>query len=364
MPGLESSRYANASGFEYTRRPGDWNCPSCKFSNFASRTSCLRCCAGNPPPFPSQKGNPPTIGQEYQYPWAGNGNGTETGAAWYQRARTVSYPTRAEPTQCATPPESADEVGMTSYVGDELGEEINIYGGLSTSRWAPRNHKFRGQNGGQVWTKTTQLPSPIQTTSNNYTPPTHPDLGLPYEVQHYILTMTQRLLEEGCYAFATRWTPEILQIHNLTCSEAVELSEWRKLLSQHAPPRALHPLPHTTLEKALANAVRIRNKAVHRHLCDNGELRRMAAQAGELMGILGDEGRRGKFVDLAEGICEWDRDTIRGVGDEERKLRLENVLRGVGERDVGGMDWTPNEVSLEEVNEVVVRGGSDHMDID
>lgn len=147
--GLEASRFANR-GFQYVPRPGDWQCQSCNFSNFASRTSCYRCFEAKP----GININERHTGKENLRP----GNYPEVAdPAWYQKppAYTASYLTT--PIQCPTPPspfpEIADEVGTTSFLADKL--DVERYGGLATSRWAPRNYRHgnNGRGGSHVWTR-------------------------------------------------------------------------------------------------------------------------------------------------------------------------------------------------------------------
>lgn len=45
-------------------RPGDWNCPSCGFSNFQRRTACFRCS------FPAMQQAPPSDAMGYPYGYA------------------------------------------------------------------------------------------------------------------------------------------------------------------------------------------------------------------------------------------------------------------------------------------------------
>jgi hypothetical protein len=142
-----------------------------------------------------------------------------------------------------------------------------------------------------------------------------PDLGLPYEVQHFILEMMRRMLEEGSFDFASRVIPNVLHEKQWTCSEQVELSEWRATLPNSIPLAALADVPGYSLHLALSDAVRIRNAATHRHLCDNVELRKMAQQAASLMTMYGDVVRQHKFEWLQEELGGWsqgqDSDTTR-----------------------------------------------------
>jgi hypothetical protein len=185
--------------------------------------------------------------------------------------------------------------------------------------------------------------------TNNISPttPSPPDLGLPYEVQHYILVMMQRILEEACYDFASRWMPNILNQNNWTCSEAVELSTWKKVLPPAIPPNAIVPVKNYSLEDALADAVRVRNSAVHRHLCDNVEIRRMALQAQDLMSMFSDVTRQTKFHRLWGELDDWDAASQQDL--QAARSKLQEALQEISERPVDDMDWTPNAVSLQEI---------------
>jgi hypothetical protein len=185
--------------------------------------------------------------------------------------------------------------------------------------------------------------------TNNISPTTlsPPDLGLPYEVQHYILEMMQRILEEACYDFASKWIPNILNKNNWTCSEAVELSTWRNNLPPTLPPNAIVPVKNYSLEDALADAVRIRNSAVHRHLCDNTEIRRMASHAQDLMAMFSDVTRQTKFHRLRDELDDWD--AASQQDPQAARSKLQEALREISERPMDDMDWTPNAVSLQEL---------------
>ncbi|TVY81130.1 hypothetical protein LSUE1_G003362 [Lachnellula suecica] len=226
------------------------------------------------------------------------------------------------------------------------GLEIQKYG-LSTSRWAPKGYGRRSAqcSEAEIWTRTVQVVQPQLNDSAPISKP--PDLGLPYEVQHYILSMIQRILEEGCYDFAARWVPHKLAEFNWSCPELVELSTWKQMLPDLVPPNAIIPVPGTDLEKSLADAVSIRNSAVHRHLCDNIEIKRMAQQAQNLMAMFSDVTRQNKLHHLQLEMGEWDVLSQRDPQTANSKLQM--ALQEVSERPLNDMDWTPNAVSLEEV---------------
>lgn len=159
--------------------------------------------------------------------------------------------------------------------------------------------------------------------------------------------MIQRILEEGCFDFASRWLPQVLHEKGWDCSEAVELSTWKAFLPTTLPPTAIKPLSNYTLEAALADAVRIRNSAVHRHLCDNNEIRKMALQAQDLMSMFSDTTRQTKFHHLWVEITIWDSKSQEDA--VAARAKLERVLREISERPMDDMDWTPNVVSLQEL---------------
>ena len=210
-----------------------------------------------------------------------------------------------------------------------------------------------------------QAKTPSKLTKLNF-----PDLGLPYEVQHYILGMMQRIMEEGCYDFAHRWIPQKLIDKKWTCYQQVELSMWRDFLPENCPIESIDPVPGYTLEAALADAVRTRNSAVHRHLCDNIELQSMSFHARDLMFMFGDVTRQDKFHRLAKELWEWDHS---GHDLQTRRTRLESALREINEAPIDDMDWSPNVMSLQEISvlperthqrQVSEAESLDRMDID
>jgi len=86
------------------------------------------------------------------------------------------------------------------------------------------------------------------------------------------------------------------------------------------------------------------------------------------MGVLGDEGRKERFVRLRGELDVWD-GWLEGEREEARR-RLEEAFREIGERDLETMDWSPNVESLLNVTEEVDTkedpsdGYIDAMDID
>ncbi|KAG0649619.1 putative RNA-binding [Hyphodiscus hymeniophilus] len=311
-PGNENSNYFP--------RPDDWSCSSCGFSNFQRRVDCMQCSR-------SKAGTPTQ--QSFLAPKEVDGNIVSN---WYQPNTNSSLaPISTLPAQKPTAPK---------------------LGGMADSLWAPRSLKGRAKKSDTWIRKPSQNYDYSNTNTGGRTTistsSTPPDLGLPYEVQHFILAMIQRILEEGCYDFAYRWIPGTLNDRNWSCPEAVELSVWRDFLPNASlPSHALVTVPQYTLRQALIDAVRIRNAAVHRHLCDNTEIQQMAQQAQNLMTIFRDGTRQSKFYRLWEELECWD---TNSKGDTQAARRqLEQALQEISERPMDDMDWTPNAVSLHEI---------------
>ena len=134
--GLRSSRWAPsnfANSPSYVPRVGDWACPSCSFSNFASRQICLRCSLSKPT---SNR----TIGSSL---------------AHLYRENTPSLESSPRATSSPPPPYTA----VANHTRANPAEERLHSGeyGLATSRWAPRNAYRNGSVGEtgkpQIWTR-------------------------------------------------------------------------------------------------------------------------------------------------------------------------------------------------------------------
>jgi hypothetical protein len=144
--GLDTSIWAargNGNTGSFTR-PGDWNCPSCGFSNFQRRTECMRCSssrAGTP------RSNTPavtTIQQNIIPPQIEHVGGLE-GQYGVSSNPAVSM-MRAPP------------------------QDQRLEKGLADSFWAPRNQGAGAKkaDGHQIWTKVGPwIPIQIWNTSNS-----------------------------------------------------------------------------------------------------------------------------------------------------------------------------------------------------
>ncbi|KAH8594873.1 hypothetical protein B0O99DRAFT_512797 [Bisporella sp. PMI_857] len=312
---------SNNRGSNWGSQAGDWLCSSCGFSNFAYRGQCFRCRAERP----------------------------ITSASIIQKDNGILPSAILGPT-----------LPTNKLVGSGKG--------LETSRFAPRN--YHGQyKAKDIWTYVCAslncaFTVPISNADCDNLPVR--DLGLPYEVQHFILEMMRRILEEGSWGFAKRVVPEVILEYGYTCSEMVELAKWRDILPGRVPPAYIISIPGYTLLRGLNDAVKTRNAGSHRHLCSNTELRNMAKHSQNLMYMYGDVSRQNKFQWLSDELLQWDKDT--GKDADMKRSKLEEALRLISEKPVGDMDWTPNSVSLEEITTENIQylpyEEDDAMDID
>ncbi|RDW72148.1 hypothetical protein BP5796_08182 [Coleophoma crateriformis] len=373
--GLQSSVWASNSHHTPTARQGDWACPSCRFDNFASRSACLKCSFPRPGATRGFGGREnvapscalpdgPQICERVNPHTNAPCNTTFSRRYDFERHQDVVHGGRLQ-SETTLVMERSAPLGKTvqvipprqEYV-QELDQRHGIGGGLLASRWAPREYAGRRKkaNVNEVWIRT--LPTESIPNGNQEAHPAVSnitEIDLPYEVQHCILTIIQRILEEGCFDFATKWIPDILAGNRWTCSEAVELSSWRKTLPTSVPSHALVTVRNRSLETTLADAVRIRNAAAHRHLESNAELRKMALQARDLMTMFSDASRVKKFTRLHDELNEWERET--GKDEHAARMRLQDALQEIAERPMDEMDWTPNAVSLVEIVESHVGAG-------
>ncbi|KAG9243810.1 hypothetical protein BJ878DRAFT_422764 [Calycina marina] len=290
---------------QFDENAGDWKCHRCSFSNFSRRTICFRC---------------------------------NTAKCDYTSSRTENV-TRFK---------TADVVTR----------------GLEFSRFAPRKYS-KTQKTQEVWTYVPRISQPFQDKTNRRNPAPI-QLGLPYEVQHFILEMIRVILEEGCWAFGTRILPEMLYRLGYTCSEMVELSKWKELLPSHVSGNTITKIPNYTLLAGLSDAVKVRHAGTHRHLCDNADLQKKVYQSESLMYMFGDVSRQEKLRWLREEIHNWQ---VGQEGADRKRSKLEAALRLISEKPIHDMDWTPNSISLEELSEEGVTDhnyaeADDFMDID
>jgi hypothetical protein len=114
---------------------------------------------------------------------------------------------------------------------------------------------------------------------------------IPYNVQHLILTTTQRLLEECCFDFALRWAPTLLADKGWDYPEMVELTVWAKTLAKlydKLPAEAIFNDSGATLRMIFSSIDPLRHSAVHQLRTSAQAIQKMVQFAVRLAVTLGD----------------------------------------------------------------------------
>ncbi|KAL2845199.1 hypothetical protein BJY01DRAFT_235009 [Aspergillus pseudoustus] len=121
---------------------------------------------------------------------------------------------------------------------------------------------------------------------NNPTPSLYP-VYINYRSQHLIMTSIQKLVEEACFAYAQSHFPQLLVKKGWDCPEAVELTEWTKLLPQYLGEMA------TTKKRSelLRLLCELRHSAVHRLRMTAAGVERLAENAQLFLEVLRDSDR-------------------------------------------------------------------------
>ena len=146
---------------------------------------------------------------------------------------------------------------------------------------------------------------------------------LTYQVQHELLNTVQRLLEQCCYEWARRWIPDLLEERKWTCSEAVELSQWAKVLPRRLDKtndEATSLESADSLKSALVATHQLRHAAVHRLPTSAKGIEKMLGHALFLANALHDTTITFKLDAL---LCEF---KLKVRDMELHKNELENGL--------------------------------------
>ncbi|EXF76167.1 hypothetical protein CFIO01_03560 [Colletotrichum fioriniae PJ7] len=143
-------------------------------------------------------------------------------------------------------------------------------------------------------------------------PPPHPGLPslypacLPYNTQHDILTTTQRVLEECCFYFATKWIPHVLHSQGWDSPSAVELTKWTKVFNRAGlslPAHATTPA-NTSIKDVLFRTHQLRHIAVHRQPTTAREVSQHLRTALRVAETLQDVSRAAQLEDLMSEVDE------------------------------------------------------------
>ena len=123
--------------------------------------------------------------------------------------------------------------------------------------------------------------------------PCHSQVDLHFQMQHYLLSAVQSILEDACFSFAKRDLPQLLHTCQWNCSEAVELNVWAAQLQKQ--PTVLRILKDNgshdrSLEELFTSVVQVRHIAVHRKPLTVEIVQVLLTQAASFASNLGDRG--------------------------------------------------------------------------
>lgn len=123
-------------------------------------------------------------------------------------------------------------------------------------------------------------------------------VDLPFPIQHRLLIVLQEILENVCYAFAQQHMPHVLENEGWCCAEAVELSQWAKVLARKGS------IYHELVElqgadtSLLASLSRLRVTAVHRVRLTANSTLRFIVDGEAFAHVLGDKERAQSISEL------------------------------------------------------------------
>ena len=159
-----------------------------------------------------------------------------------------------------------------------------------------------------------------------------------YRSQHMLLTTIQELLEESCFEFAQQHFPQLLTANGWDCPEAVELTEWTKILSPQS-----HPLINNLrfpLDAFIGLLRELRHSAVHRLRKTAAGIERLAENAQLFLEALEDTNRSEKVEGLRRELRSAIEELNRNKDLFERRLhaQLKEIQNKRSELDI----WEKN----------------------
>ncbi|KAJ9215062.1 hypothetical protein DTO166G4_3319 [Paecilomyces variotii] len=159
-----------------------------------------------------------------------------------------------------------------------------------------------------------------------------------YRCQHLVLTTIQELLEESCFEFAQQHFPQLLAANGWDCPEAVELTEWTKILSRQSNP--LINTRKSSLNESIGLLRELRHSAVHRLRKTAAGVERLAENAQLFLEALEDTTRSEKVESIRRELRSGIDELKRNKDLLERRLlaQLKEIQRKRSELDV----WEKN----------------------
>ncbi|POS84755.1 hypothetical protein EPUL_003665 [Erysiphe pulchra] len=327
--GLDQSIWACRQNRTTFHLCGDWTCSSCRARNYYWREKCIKCCNSR-----------------------------------HEIKHFLTTTNSPKPKDCygsAAKQQIASNICFSTNTGAISKADITSVSlhNLEQSYWAPRHAELDSLH--KLLPKISE-PSTSNKSSNEPNLSRNKiELNLPYQVQHYVLKLMERIMEEACYEFALRWIPQKLSEMECDCAEAFELARWKSVLPSEVPQHAFNSEVYYPIQSSLTEAVYIRNAAAHRHRCDNRIICNMARNGARLMTILSDNTRQEKFDHLRAAINEWENDSY---DLSTARANLECALQKIAEQPLNDMDWTPDSVSMDKISyETSLSEPTDHIDM-
>ncbi|KAJ5346926.1 uncharacterized protein N7506_000179 [Penicillium brevicompactum] len=157
-----------------------------------------------------------------------------------------------------------------------------------------------------------------------------------YRRQHLVLTTIQELLEESCFDFALRHFPQLLAQNGWDCPEAVELTEWIKILSCNSTkPIKILKAP---LEEFIGLLRELRHSAVHRLRKTAAGVERLVENAELFLQALEDSTRSEKVGSLRRELRYTIEELKRNKDLFERRLlaqlgEIQNMRNELDDRE-------------------------------
>jgi hypothetical protein len=179
---------------------------------------------------------------------------------------------------------------------------------------------------------------PEQDTDTIIAAPSLYPVYIHYRCQHLVLTAIQELVEESCFEFAQQHLPHLLTTNEWDCPEAVELTEWTKILSCHSTP-PFNDLK-TPVNKFIGLLRELRHSAVHRLRKTAAGVERLVENAQLFLEALEDSTRSEKVESLRRELRTAIEELKRNKDLFEKRLvaQLKEIQKKRSELDI----WEKN----------------------
>ncbi|KAH7563655.1 hypothetical protein J3E72DRAFT_419392 [Bipolaris maydis] len=150
--------------------------------------------------------------------------------------------------------------------------------------------------------------------------------AFPYNVQHYILSLSQQILEEACFLFMKRWLPSLLEKRGWGCAAAVELTNWVRVIKKHLdilPDGCMNTEQQKRFKEILPYIIRLRHTAVHRLQLTSVQLLKQVHSAYILAEVLQENECRNRLQTIHLKLDTW----AKNMDDDMEVMKQEAQRR-------------------------------------